>query len=61
MCVFLGDEGIYSDNDDDLFRYARAFHSAPRWHFSDDARCSGRRKMEWREVMTGCDIKEIEV
>lgn len=33
----LGDEGIYSDNDDDLFRYATMFHSSVFFY-----RCSVR-------------------
>lgn len=49
MCV-LGDEGIYSGNDDDLFRYATMSHST-MLIFSVDRHCCGRGR-----GMTGCDI-----
>lgn len=49
MCV-LGDEGIYSGNDDDLFRYATMSHST-MLIFSVDRHCCGRGR-----GMIGYDI-----
>lgn len=53
MCV-LGDEGIYSGNDDDLFRYATVSHSTTVV-FPVDRHCCGRGR-----GMTGCDINRGE-